>query len=71
MMMDRLRICIDLDGTIYVFIKMGKVMLTLNPCLVQKKKLMNSENMATLLLFTPRNMQTQGYNVGKVLRVLV
>lgn len=66
---NRLRICIDLDGTICSFRKHGQTYEDVEP-LSGAKEIIDSfkEQGHTIIIHTARNMQSQGHNVGKVLK---
>lgn len=65
----KLRICIDLDGTICEFKKNGETYADVLPKPGAKKMIDNlKENGHTIIINTARNMKTQGHNVGKVMQ---
>jgi capsule biosynthesis phosphatase len=64
-----LRICVDLDGTICEFRSQGQTYSDVlpKPGAVERLKELKAEG-HTIIIHTARNMQTQGHNVGKVLK---
>lgn len=64
-----LRICIDLDGTICNFRKQGQTYADVLPLPGAKEQIDALKQQGhTIIIHTARNMQTQGHNVGKVLK---
>ena len=64
-----LRICIDLDGTICSLRKQGESYADVLPLPGAKKQIDALKQQGhTIIIHTARNMQTQGHNVGKVLK---
>lgn len=64
-----MRICVDLDGTICELRKKGETYRDVMPkpgavAFLQSLKKANH----TIIIHTARNMQTQGHNVGKVIK---
>lgn len=65
----KLRICIDLDGTICEFKKVGETYQDVLPKPGAKEMIDHlKKNGHTIIIHTARNMKTQGHNVGKVLQ---
>ena len=64
-----MRICIDLDGTICELRKNGESYADVNPCL-GSKRMLDALKMEghIIIIHTARNMETQGHNVGKVIK---
>ena len=64
-----MRICIDLDGTICEHRKPGETYADVlpKPGAQEFIKALHEEG-HTIIIHTARNMQTQGHNVGKVVR---
>lgn len=64
-----MRICIDLDGTICELRKPGETYADVLPKPGAKAFLeMLRANGHVIIIHTARNMQTQGHNVGKVMK---
>lgn len=64
-----LRICIDLDGTICSFRKQNETYADVVPLPGAKEKIDSLKQQGhTIIIHTARNMQTQGHNIGKVLK---
>lgn len=64
-----MRICIDLDGTICDLRKPGETYADVQPKPGARAFMkMLHENGHTIIIHTARNMQSQGHNVGKVIK---
>lgn len=64
-----MRICVDLDGTICELRKPGETYADVQPKPGARAFLnMLHESGHTIIIHTARNMQTQGHNVGKVMK---
>ncbi len=64
-----MRICVDLDGTICSIRQEGQTYREVELLPGAKEMLMTfKEQGHTIIIHTARNMQTQGHNVGKVLK---
>ena len=68
-MKKKLRVCIDLDGTICSFKQEGETYADVN-VLTGAKEMIDALKAEghTIIINTARNMATQGHNVGKVLQ---
>lgn len=65
----KLRICIDLDGTICEIRKVGESYSDILPKKGVKEIIDNlKKNGHIIVIYTARNMNTQGHNIGKVLK---
>lgn len=65
----KLRICIDLDGTICTIKKANETYSDVKVMPGAKEFIKNlRKNGHTVIINTARNMQTQGHNVGKVMK---
>lgn len=64
-----MRICIDLDGTICEMRKPGQTYKDVLPKPGAKEFILNLHNEGhTIIINTARNMQTQGHNLGRVMK---
>ena len=64
-----MRICIDLDGTICELRQPGETYADVKPKAGAREFIkMLHENGHTVIIHTARNMQTQGHNVGRVIK---
>lgn len=65
----KLRICIDLDGTICSLRSAGQTYADVIPLPGAKEMIDELKKQGnTIIIHTARNMQTQGHNIGKVLK---
>ena len=64
-----MRICIDLDGTICDFRKPGETYADVRPLPGAKEFIRSLHDSGhTIIINTARNMQSQGHNIGKVMK---
>lgn len=65
----KLRVCIDLDGTICEFKQKGETYADVMPKSGAKEMIDELKDSGhTIIIHTARNMKTQGHNVGKVMQ---
>lgn len=67
--MKKLRICIDLDGTICDLRKPGQTYADVLPKPGAREKIKSLHDAGhTIIIYTARNMGSTGHNIGKVLK---